>query len=226
MGFTGVIHPEWVGNTQGARSCPARCIGPCSDVSDVPISRLGGVFTERGHLPVPRRAARITPVSMRSPRSAQCLFLARFARGYCCAWGSVLTTEYTPPRIARAGCCGLSCGTFRACGKRSRLRSEPWTTVVLPKLRVLAREPGGLDRLANVAGMTPRRFRDVLSENNPHRPNESARKALISLLDNSPDISERTCAGCGKPMTERRVSARYCPNCGSNRERQRRHRRR
>ena len=124
MGFTGVIHPEWVGNTQGARSCPARCIGPCSDVSDVPISRLGGVFTERGHLPVPRRAARITPVSMRSPRSAQCLFLARFARGYCCAWGSVLTTEYTPPRIARAGCCGRACGTFRACGKRSRLRSE------------------------------------------------------------------------------------------------------
>jgi hypothetical protein len=41
---------------------------------------------------------------------------------------------------------------------------------VLPRLRAIAGEPGGLVRLANVVGMSERRLRDVLKARSTPRP--------------------------------------------------------
>lgn len=57
-------------------------------------------------------------------------------------------------------------------------RRDPWIVKVLPRLREIAAEVGGRDRLMEVSGLSERALRDVLTGRS--RPRESARTALAS----------------------------------------------
>jgi len=101
--------------------------------------------------------------------------------------------------------------------KLSLPRREPWTISVLPKLRALVAQPGGLARLADITGMSPRRLWDVLSERS--RPRQAARIALADAVtpalvqdasQDAPLPPKRRCAGCGVPLTALDPRQRYC----------------
>lgn len=92
-------------------------------------------------------------------------------------------------------------------------RREPWTTHILPRLRAMAAEPGGIEHLAEIAGMSPRRLRDVLAGRS--RPRHAARAALADAVTHAlvqdADVSpERRCGGCGHALTAANPRRRYC----------------
>jgi len=62
----------------------------------------------------------------------------------------------------------------------SDLRRDPWTTQVLPRLRVIAAEQGGLVGLADTVQMSERRLRDVL--NGRSRPRQRVKAALQLII--------------------------------------------
>lgn len=91
-------------------------------------------------------------------------------------------------------------------------RREPWTTHVLPRLRTLAAEPGGIGNLQEVTGLTSRALRDVLAGRS--RPRTAARLALAELMKEAPHAPTRRCAGCGTAIETLDSRQRYCsPQC-------------
>jgi hypothetical protein len=87
-------------------------------------------------------------------------------------------------------------------------RREPWTTAVLPRLRVLAAQPEGRTAMMNASGLQSRALRDVLAGRS--RPRQTARIALAALVQDADAPPERRCAGCGEPLTTSNPQQRYC----------------
>lgn len=91
-------------------------------------------------------------------------------------------------------------------------RREPWTTHVLPRLRTLAAEPGGIGNLQKVTGLKSRALRDVLAGRS--RPRTAARLALAELVKEAPHAPTRRCAVCGTAIEALDSRQRYCsPQC-------------
>lgn len=87
-------------------------------------------------------------------------------------------------------------------------RREPWTTHVLPRLRTLAAEPGGIDNLKAASRLKSRALRDVLAGRS--RPRTAARLALAELVKEAPHAPTRRCVGCGTAIEALDSRQRYC----------------
>ncbi|MDQ3692160.1 MAG: hypothetical protein M3464_00835 [Chloroflexota bacterium] len=87
-------------------------------------------------------------------------------------------------------------------------RREPWTADVLPKLRALAVEGGGVKMLSEASGLSPRALRDVLAGRS--RPREQAMRALLALAKETTSSSGRVCLGCSKRFASTDPRRRYC----------------
>ncbi len=78
-----------------------------------------------------------------------------------------------------------------------------------PRLQALAARPGGIARLADASGLTPRALRNVRAGRST--PRVAPRRALAALVMDAPTTPpERRCAGCGEPLTAGNPRQRYC----------------
>ncbi len=129
---------------------------------------------------------------------------------------------------------------------------DGWARVALPGLRKLTKKPGGIEALANAAGLSPQHVRDMLTGRKQGRRGARARMIragadavrgrrgepvpprgpgfkdtpsadLAALAAFVADVMGRVCRGCGVPLTTKRADARYCgKGCKSRAERVRR----
>ncbi len=87
-------------------------------------------------------------------------------------------------------------------------RREPWTVHVLPRLRMLARQPGGEDALMSATGLKSRALRDVLAGRS--RPRKPVRISLVELVKEYIFIPTRHCLNCGATIEGSDSRQRYC----------------
>lgn len=100
-------------------------------------------------------------------------------------------------------------------------RREPWTTAVLPKLRMLAGQPRGRKMMMEASGLKPRALRDMLAGRNCSRP--ATRAALAALVQCPPISVDRQCLGCTEPIATPDPRRRYCTTqCRERSKRERR----
>ncbi len=97
---------------------------------------------------------------------------------------------------------------------------DRWYVYIVPRLRTIAAEPGGMERLAKIAGMTPRRFRVVVAGKG--KPRRAARLALIQLVESGESVEPKRCPTCGIPIETTDPRQRYCSTrCRRRTEKQR-----